>query len=233
MNRLPRPDFLARPPRPGVLAWAAACTGAVVLALSVWDALALQSQISDQRSQQALAEAKIQRVSGAAGRGAVVSPTTATATNRRAADLEVRQLQRLNYPWSQLFTTLELATPPGVQWKSLDHAADRADLRLVGTAINADQAVDLVDTLAGWTGWSSVTLRNLVLNEAQSGVGVGVGLGVGVDTKELVSKAAQFEVEAQFNTPGRPAVAPELSGVLASLRASPLAEPKAPSRRTP
>ena len=227
MNRLPQPDFLARPPRPGVLAWAAACTGAVVLALSVWDALALQSQISDQRSRLALAEAKLQRVSEAQGRGSVVTSisTTATATNQREADFEARQLHRLNYPWPQLFMTLELATPSGVHWKSLDHAADRADLRLVGTAINADQAVDLVDTLAGWAGWSSVTLRNLVLNEAQGGV----GLGVGVDTKDLVSKAAQFEVEAQFNAPGRPAGAPDLSGVVAS----PLAEPKAPSRRTP
>ena len=229
MKTLPRPDFLARPPRPGVLAWAAACTGAVVLALSMLDALALQSQISDQRSQLALAEANIRRFSEPTVRGSVETARTAnaTATNQRVADLEARQLQRLNYPWPQLFTTLELATPKGLHWKSLDHAADRPDLRLVGTTISADQAVELVDTLAGWAGWSNVTLRNLVLNEARGGV------GVGVDTKDLVSKAAQFEVEAQFNAPGRPAVAPDLYGDIASPRASPLAEPKAPLRRTP
>jgi len=225
VTRLPRPDFLARAPQPGVLAWAAAGTGALVLALAVADVLSLQRRIADQQVQ-------LETQLAAADATARITPTraprtpTATVADTRAADAEARVLRRLGYPWQQLFTTLEEATPAGVQWLALDHTSDhtndrtsgqtsgpasdrtsdrtsnpstdRADLRLAGQARDAAQAVALVDALSAWAGWSAVVLRKLAPSDARGGAAGNVPGPSGTPTL--------FEIEAQFDAPGRRAV---------------------------
>jgi|GEM_PF-6322877 len=209
VTRLPRPDFLASAPRPGPLAWAAAGTGALVLALGVVDVLGLNSRIADQQvrlqMQLAAAEARAQTAPNRSGRAA-----SAAAPDTRAVDAEARVLRRLGYPWQQLFTTLEEATPAGVQWLALDHGTDRADVRLAGQARDAAQAVALVDELAAWAGWSDVVLRKLTLRDPLGGVGMNpVNLVTPVSTAIAASMGgppALFEVEARFDTPDRLAV---------------------------
>ena len=197
MTRLPRPDFLAAAPRPGLLAWAAAGTGALVLALGVADVMDMRTRIADQHVQLAAAEASAQSAPTRAvrdrsdarnrsdapnardardasnARAATDRPDprarNAAAPDMRAALTEARVLRLLGHPWQQLFTTLEEATPAGVQWLALDHGTDRADLRLAGAARNEAQAVALVDALAAWAGWSDVVLRKLALSDARGG----------------------------------------------------------------
>ncbi len=211
MTRLPRPDFLASAPRPGLLAWAAAGTGALVLALGVGDVLGLNSRIADQQVrlqiQLAAAEAHAQTAPNRTARA-----PAATAPDTRAADAEARVLRRLGHPWQQLFTTLEEATPAGVQWLALDHGTDRADLRLAGQARDAAQAVALVDALAAWAGWSDVVLRKLTLRDPLGGAGLNSASTA--IAASMGGTPALFEVEAQFDTPDRHAVptSPSASG---------------------
>ena len=214
MTRLPHPDFLAAAPRPGLLAWAAAGTGALVLVLGVADVMGMRARIADQYVQLAAAQASAQsaltramrdrsdRSDASDARGATdrrdPRAPNAAAPDLRAAVAEARVLRRLGHPWQQLFTTLEEATPAGVQWLALDHGTDRANLRLAGAARDAAQAVALVDALAAWAGWSDVVLRKLALSEAR-------GAGA-VNTASMASTPVQFEIEAQFDAPGRPAI---------------------------
>ena len=217
MTRLPRPDFLAAAPRPGLLAWAAAGTGALVLVLGVADVMGMRARIADQHVQLAAAEASAQSAptravrdrSDRSDRSDARDARDATdrrdprapnaaAPDMRAAVAEARVLRRLGHPWQQLFTTLEEATPAGVQWLALDHGTDQADLRLAGAARDAAQAVALVDALAAWAGWSDVVLRKLALSDAR-------GAGA-VNTASMASTLVQFEMEAQFDAPGRPAI---------------------------
>lgn len=205
MTRLPRPDFLAHARRPGLLAWAAAGTGALVLAVGVADVLGLQSGIAQQQQRLAAAQVHAQTAPNRTAHAPAAAPP-----DTRAADAESRVLRRLAYPWQQLFTTLEEATPTGVQWLALDHGTDRADLRLAGQARDAAQALALVDALAAWAGWSDVVLRKLTLREPLGGAAMNpvnrVNSASTAIEASMGGTPALFEVEAQFDTPARLAV---------------------------
>ena len=237
MTRLPRPDFLAAAPRPGLLAWAAAGTGALVLVLGVADVMGMRARIADQHVQLAAAQASAQSAPTRAMRDRSDRSDARDATDRRdprapnaaapdmrAAVAEARVLRRLGHPWQQLFTTLEEATPAGVQWLALDHGTDQADLRLAGAARDAAQAVALVDALAAWAGWSDVVLRKLALSDAR-------GAGA-VNAASMASTPVQFEIEAQFDAPGRPAITAAPSEPLPLSPPLPLPLPL-PPQRTP
>jgi hypothetical protein len=238
VTRLPRPDFLARPPRPGLLAWVAAGTGALVLALVGADVAGLHSRIAVQ-------QARLQDRLAATDASAQAAPARtarapgAAVPDARAADAEARALRRIGYPWQQLFTTLEEATPAGVQWLALDHGTDRADLRLAGQARDAAQAVALVDALAAWAGWSDVVLRKLAMSGSRSSAGLNSAGAANtannvtdVTAVGTAGVAALFEIEVQFDAPQRraiPAAAPTVRPTTAPTTAPATAPTTAPA----
>ncbi len=229
MIRLPRPDFLARPPRPDPLAWVAAGTGVLVLALAVADVLGLHHRIADGQLQLRARLAATDASAQTAPAGAARAPAAAVL-DARAAGAEARALRRIGYPWQQLFTTLEEATPAGVQWLALDHGSERADLRLAGQARDAAQAVALVDALAAWAGWSDVVLRKLAMSGSRSSAGLNSAGAANtannvtdVTAVGTTGVPALFEIEAQFDAPQRraiPAAAPALQSALTPAPAS-------------
>ena len=163
----PRPDFLAPRRAAPVLAWVWAAAGALVLAVSVTEAVLMQQAVAAQRGQLTKAAqhlAKLTQVTPArsnltlANRATVDSSADADADAIRAAQ---RVLAQLAHPWGQILATVEAETPAGLQWMLLDHAVDSPDLRFEGQAPDASTALQMVDALSVRPGWSAVALTRL------------------------------------------------------------------------
>ena len=163
----PRPDFLAPRRAAPVLAWVWAATGALVLAVSVTEAVLMQQAVAGQRGQLAKATQRLAKVTQ-------VTPARSNSTlaNRATVDLSAntdadairaaqRVLSQLAHPWGQILATVEAETPAGLQWMLLDHAVDSPDLRFEGQASDASIALQMVDALSVRPGWSAVALTRL------------------------------------------------------------------------
>ena len=163
----PRPDFLAPRRAAPVLAWVWAATGALVLAVSVTEAVLMQQAVAGQRGQLAKATQRLAKVTQ-------VTPARSNSTlaNRATVDLSAntdadairaaqRVLSQLAHPWGQILATVEAETPAGLQWMLLDHAVDSPDLRFEGQASDASIALRMVDALSVRPGWSAVALTRL------------------------------------------------------------------------
>ena len=160
----PRPDFLAPRRAAPLLAWVWAATGALVLAVSVTEAVLMQQAVAAQRAQLATATQYLAKLTPArsnstlAKRATVDSSADADADAIRAAQ---RVLAQLAHPWGQILATVEAETPAGLQWMLLDHAVDSPDLRFEGQAPDASIALQMVDALSVRPGWSAVALTRL------------------------------------------------------------------------
>ena len=174
----PRPDFLAPRRAAPVLAWVWAATGALVLAVSVTEAVLMQQAVAGQRGQLAKATQRLAKVTQ-------VTPARSNSTlaNRATVDLSAntdayairaaqRVLAQLAHPWGQILATVEAETPAGLQWMLLDHAVDSPDLRFEGQASDASIALQMVDALSVRPGWSAVALTRLQAPELRDATAV-------------------------------------------------------------
>ena len=193
----PRPDFLAPRRRTPVLAWVWAATGALVLAVSVTEAVVVQQAVTAQRAQLAKATQHLAKVTPArpnsslANRASVDSSGDADAI--RAAQ---RVLAQLGHPWGQILATVEAETPSGLQWLLLDHAIDSPDLRFEGLAPDAWIALQMVDALSVRPGWSGVALTRLQAPELRDGV---AAMPVAIVPIPVPVQNWRFEIAAVVN----------------------------------
>jgi len=183
-HRWPLPEFLPRPVRPPLLAWAWLLCGALALAIAVDDALALQARRADLQAQldrwQALARVKTAPRAATAGTPA---PTAAAAT---AAQTVARGLE---HPWLALFESTERLAGPGVRWLRLTHDAERGEVRLEASAARRDALLRTLDGFAAEPAWSDVMLLR-VEDAGVTAASAGAGL--------------RFELRARFG-PAAPA----------------------------
>lgn len=168
----PRPDFLAPRRRVPALAWVWAATGALVLAVSVTEAVLMQQTVAAQGAQlvkarQHLAKVTPARPDSSLANRANVNPRSVDPRNvDPSGDAEAiraaqRVLAQLAHPWGQILATVEAETPAGLQWLLLDHASDNPDLRFEGQAPDVSAALQVVDGLSMRPGWSGVALTRL------------------------------------------------------------------------
>ncbi len=166
--RWPQPDFLATRHGPPSLAWAWAGTGAIVLAVTLFDGLALQRHVD---AQQARLSTATQRVAANAATAAALRritagvASTATSGDARAETTAIDAAQRvaahLNHPWGSLLASIEAETPPGLQWLVFDHDSDSPELRLEGWGSDVASVLSVVDVLSSRVGWSQLALSRL------------------------------------------------------------------------
>ncbi|MGK2899650.1 MAG: hypothetical protein ACSLE9_13345 [Burkholderiaceae bacterium] len=157
--RWPRPDFLSKPRGAPKLAWIWLATGALTLAATVAEGLAVQQRIDVQRAQ--LADAT-QRIAKASPPNAPLGSHSTAAGNQAAAVRAARSLSTLlGHPWGQILSSIEAETPTGLQWLLLEHASAGPDLRLEGLAPDIPAVLQLVDVLSARAGWSQVVLGRL------------------------------------------------------------------------
>lgn len=157
-TRWPQPDFLSRAPRPPVLAWVWAATGAMVLIATAADGWAERRELERQTARLAQATQRATRIAEPAAAPAAPVDTKADAEAIRAAR---RVVDRLNHPWDQILANLEAEAPPGLQWLVFDHDSDSPDVRLEGAVPDVPTALRLVDMLSARPGWTEVALSRL------------------------------------------------------------------------
>jgi hypothetical protein len=159
----PRPDFLATAPRTSRLAWLWLVTAAAVFAVTAQEVWALRQTTATLSHALARAESSLKKATtGVTTRPESVSPrgslTLASTAAQRKAQALVRQLDQ---PWGQILSTLEMETPPGLQWLMFDRTADNAELRFEGLAPSGDVALELVTRLSARKGWTYVVMSRL------------------------------------------------------------------------
>lgn len=159
MSALPRPDFLSNGPRPSSVGWALAATGLAAWLLAVAQAWSAATDAGALRGRVAVAQAR----ADAQHRRAPATSPADSAAQQAAAQVAAR----LDYPWPQVFASLEAATPVGVQWLAFEHENERKSLRLEGLAGDADAALRIVDALGREPGWSAVVLTQLTRPEGE------------------------------------------------------------------
>jgi hypothetical protein len=174
----PAPDFVPRPRRTPLLAWALLGAGVlalVVAALDGWEVTRAQAQ-----ARQSLArwETELRPQRAPAGRVVAAAPSDAAAS---AAQTLVRQLA---HPWLTLFQATESETSSGVRWLRLQHGAERGDVRLEGVATDLAALLRCLNALSGAEGWHEVSLQRV---EAGSAATPGAPL--------------RFEVKARHGAP--------------------------------
>lgn len=155
----PRPDFLSPRRRVPVLAWAWAATGALVLAVTVTEAVLMEQAVGRQNLQLAKATQRLAKAAPAPliANHANIVPNGETDAIRAAQ----RVLAQLGHPWGQILAMMEAETPASLQWLLLDHASDSPDLRLEGQAPDVSTVLQVVDALSVRPGWSGVALTHL------------------------------------------------------------------------
>ena len=196
----PRPDFLAPRRAAPMLAWVWAATGALVLAVSVTEAVLMQQAVAGQRGQLAKATQRLAKVTQ-------VTPARSNSTlaNRATVDLSAntdadairaaqRVLAQLAHPWGQLLATVEAETPADLQWLLLDHAVDSPDLRFEGQAPDASIALRMVDALSVRPGWSAVALTRLQAPDLRDAIAATTAATVPVPVPSW-----RFEIAAVVN----------------------------------
>lgn len=163
----PQPDFLATRRSPPRLAWLWAATGAVVLAVTLFEGLALQHDVD---AQQARLSQATQRAAKAAPKRPTALAASATATGdaraeAAAIDAAQRVAAHLNHPWGNILASIEAETPAGLQWLVFDHDSDSPELRLEGLGRDVASVLAVVDVLSSRAGWSQVALSRLQATE--------------------------------------------------------------------
>lgn len=137
----------ATPATHGGWGWALAASAAAVLATAGWEAW---------QAHEALAEPLPQA-------RAVQRPRPA------APAMPAEALAGLNHPWGRVLGAVEAATPGGLHWLALEHAAARPGLRLAGLASDTGQAGAAAALLAAQPHWADVLVSRLQ-PQAQAGV---------------------------------------------------------------
>ena len=199
--RWPQPDFLVLRRGPPRLAWAWAATGAVVLAMTLFDGLALQRHVD---AQQARLSTATQRVAAAATAAAPRRPTarvasTATSGDARAEAAAIDAAQRvaahLNHPWGSLLASVEAETPTGLQWLVFDHDSDSPELRLEGWGSDVASVLSVVDVLSSRVGWSQLALSRLQAADGAQAPDAAGGTGWRFELRAVID-AARIAVTA-------------------------------------
>lgn len=150
-SRWPQPDFVPRPARPPLLAWAALLCASGVLALAVDDWIALNAA----RQQVHVSIARLpERPPGQALSGPPVAPPGAAEAAKGVANA-------LAHPWRQLFEASERHAAIGVRWLRLDHDAERGSVRLDGVAPDRRAVLVTLESLAADSNWSDVLLLRI------------------------------------------------------------------------
>jgi hypothetical protein len=201
--RWPQPDFLATRSGPPRLAWAGAATGAVVLAMTLFDGLALQRHVD---AQQARLSTATQRVAAAVAAAAAAPrrPTarvasTETSGDARAEAAAIDAAQRvaahLNHPWGSLLASVEAETPTGLQWLVFDHDSDSPELRLEGWGSDVASVLSVVDVLSSRVGWSQLALSRLQAADGAQARDAAGGTGWRFELRAVID-AARIAVTA-------------------------------------
>ena len=166
--RWPRPEFLALPARPPVLAWVWAATGALVLAATVVEATGLQQQLDEQGSRLSKATQQNLRLARLAhARSVAPVAVNRTADSAQAVRAAQQVAHDLSHPWGLILSSVESETPAGLQWLLLDHGVDSPDLRVEGLAPDVASVMGLVDALSARVGWSNVVASRLQAPDAR------------------------------------------------------------------
>lgn len=193
----PQPDFLATRGGPPRLAWWWAATGAAVLAVTLFEGLALQRRVDAQQARLA----KATQATQAARRGANATPrrstapaaaTTASAdgkTEAAAIDAAQRVVAHLNHPWGAVLASIEADTPAGLQWLVFDHDSDSPELRLEGLGSDVASVLSVVDVLASRAGWSQVALSRLQAAEGAPARGAAGATGWRFELRAVIDAA--------------------------------------------
>ncbi|WP_341893282.1 hypothetical protein [Variovorax sp. YR752] len=171
VTRWPQPDFLPRPARPPLLAWAALLCMSGVLALAVDEWLVLEAARDEVRAQ-------IERVRPADERRALRAGSRAGATGaqpaRGAAEAAQALSRAIEHPWRTLFESSERHAAAGLRWLRLEHDAERGDVRLAGTAPDRRAVLKTLEALAADPGWDDVLLLRIEAPAAGESTGEGV-----------------------------------------------------------
>jgi len=178
-HRWPQPSFVrgwcAPSPRMALaLALALACL--LAASLQCWDAW---QGLQLARGQKASADQELEAERGQ--RKLSITPRTAQA--EAALATEARKLVRgLRPAWGAALMAVESVGSPELRWLGMEIAADTGAVRLMGAANGLQAILQATDRLAGYTGWTSVTLFR-------------------VQTSDNLSPASwvQFELQAQFD----------------------------------
>ena len=193
----PRPDFLAPRRAAPVLAWMWAATGALVLAVSVTEAVLMQQAVAAQRAELATAKQHLAKLTPARSSSSLPNRTTVDSSSDADADAiraAQRVLAQLAHPWGQLLATVEAETPADLQWLLLDHAVDSPDLRFEGQAPDASIALRMVDALSVRPGWSAVALTRLQAPDLRDAIAATTAATVPVPVPSW-----RFEIAAVVN----------------------------------
>ncbi len=151
------PDFLPRPRRTPLLAWALLVSGALVFAVAGVEWWQLRSAEAEARQDLA----RWQRAA-LPERGALVKAQAGAAPQPEGSAAAAQALvHRLDHPWSALFQATELDASPGVRWLRLEHDAERGAVRLEGVANDLTELLRCLDALAGADHWHGVALLRL------------------------------------------------------------------------
>lgn len=147
----PQPDFVPRPARPPLLAWAALLCASAVLALAVDEWIALDAA----RQELHVRFARLPERPAADPRsGTPVAPPGAAEAAQGLANA-------LAHPWQQLFESSERHAASGVRWLRLDHDAERGSVRLDGVAPDRRAVLGTLESLAADSNWSDVLLLRI------------------------------------------------------------------------
>ena len=193
----PRPDFLAPRRAAPMLAWVWAATGALVLAVSVTEAVLMQQAVAAQRAELATAKQHLAKLTPARSSSSLPNRTTVDSSSDADADAiraAQRVLAQLAHPWGQLLATVEAETPADLQWLLLDHAVDSPDLRFEGQAPDASIALRMVDALSVRPGWSAVALTRLQAPDLRDAIAATTAATVPVPVPSW-----RFEIAAVVN----------------------------------
>ena len=167
----PRPNFLVTSSATPRLAWLWLATAAAVFAVTAHEFWTLKGSAATLTQTLARAEngSKQSATATATPTNATVNPSgTAINDGARRSQLSIdaprkaqAAVRQLDHPWAQILSTLEMETPPGLQWLAFDRSADSVELRFEGLAPNGDVALDLVTRLSARKGWTEVVLSRL------------------------------------------------------------------------
>lgn len=166
-TRWPQPDFLPRPARPPLLAWAALLCMSGVLALAVDEWLVLETAREELRAQIERARPADERRAPRPGAGSA-RPAPGAAEAAQALS------RAIVHPWHTLFESSERHAAAGLRWLRLEHDAERGDVRLAGTAPDRRAVLKTLEALAGDPGWDDVLLMRIEAPPAGESVGEGV-----------------------------------------------------------
>lgn len=169
----PRPDFLVRSYATPPLAWLWLATAAAVFGVTAHEFWTLKGSAAIltqtlARAENALKQSTTNATTNATANATVNPSGAAINDGARRSQLSIdaprkalAAVRQLDHPWAQILSTLEMETPPGLQWLMFDRSADSAELRFEGLAPNGDVALDLVTRLSARKGWTEVVLSRL------------------------------------------------------------------------